>query len=87
MSDAIVSNEYGEDEKGKPIYIDRIYTNLHKDIELVNKNGSQYKGKIDRRSIKLSDGTLGHAHVTADNRWFDSCGMPISKPTNLITHK
>jgi hypothetical protein len=25
--------------------------------------------------------------VTADNRWFDSCGMPISKPTNLITHK
>tara|TARA_B110001454_G_scaffold169317_1_gene159599 strand:+ start:500 stop:763 length:264 start_codon:yes stop_codon:yes gene_type:complete len=87
MSDAIVSNEYGEDEKGKPIYIDRIYTNLHKDIELVNKNGSQYKGKIDRRSIKLSDGTLGHAYVTADNRWFNNSGMPINKPVNLITHK
>jgi len=25
--------------------------------------------------------------VTADNRWFDKQGMPISKPTNLITHK
>ena len=54
---------------------------------LIQKNGSEYKGRIDKKSIKLSDGTLGHVHVTADNRWFNNCGMPINKPTNLITHK
>ena len=26
-------------------------------------------------------------HCTADNRWFDRCGMPIDKPKNLITRK
>ena len=66
---------------------DRIYSNLHKSLTLIQKNGSTYKGRIDKKSIKLSDGTLGHVHVTADNRWFNNCGMPISKPTNLITHK
>ena len=66
---------------------DRIYSNLHKSLTLIQKNGSEYKGRIDKKSIKLSDGTLGHVYVTADNRWFDKQGMPISKPTNLITHK
>ena len=66
---------------------DRIYSNLHKSLTLIQKNGSTYKGRIDKKSIKLSDGTLGHVHVTADNRWFNNCGMPIPKPTNLITHK
>jgi len=71
----------------KFIAYDRIYSNLHKSLTLIQKNGSVYQGKIDKKSIKLLNGTLGHVHVTADNRWFDSCGMPISKPTNLITHK
>ena len=66
---------------------DRIYQNLHKTLNLVQKNGSTYTGKIEKKSIKLEDGTLSFVHKTADNRWFDSCGMPISKPTNLITHK
>ena len=66
---------------------DRIYSNLHKSLTLIQKNGSTYKGRIDKKSIKLSNGTLGHVHVTSDNRWFNSQGMPISKPTNLITHK
>ena len=66
---------------------DRIYSNLHKSLTLIQKNGSEYKHRIDKKSIKLLDGTLGHVYVTADNRWFDKQGMPISKPTNLITHK
>ena len=66
---------------------DRIYSNLHKSLTLIQKNGSEYKGRIDKKSIKLLDGTLGHVYMTADNRWFDKQGMPISKPTNLITHK
>ena len=51
------------------------------------KDGTTYKGRIDKRSIKLKDGTLGMVHCTADNRWFDRCGMPIDKPKNLITRK
>ena len=66
---------------------DRIYSNLHKSLTLIQKNGSEYEGRIDKKSIKLLDGTLGHVYVTADNRWFEKQGMPISKPTNLITHK
>ena len=78
---------YQDGSETKFVAYDRIYQNLHKSLTLIQKNGSTYKGRIDKKSIKLSDGTLGHVHVTADNRWFDSCGMPISKPTNLITHK
>ena len=66
---------------------DRIYQNLHGTLELVNKNGTIYKGKIDKRSIKLSDGSLGYVHLTGDNRWFDRTGMPISKPNNLIVRE
>ena len=41
---------------------------------------------INKRSIKLSDGTLGFVHY-ANKKWFDRCGMPIDKPTNLITRE
>jgi PKD repeat protein len=87
MKTLMVSNEYGTDDKGTIIYIDRIYTNLHKDLELINKDGTEYSGRIDKRTIKLDDGTLGHVMVTTDDRWFDRCGMPIDKPINLVTHK
>ena len=70
------------------VYIDRIYGGVHKsDKRLIQKDGTTYKGRIDKRSIKLKDGTLGMVHCTADNRWFDRCGMPIDKPKNLITRK
>ena len=78
---------YKDGSETKFVAYDRIYQNLHKSLTLIQKNGITYAGRIDKKSIKLLDGTLGHVHVTADNRWFDSCGMPISKPTNLITHK
>ena len=78
---------YKDNSETKFIAFDRIYGNIYKQLILIQKNGSEYKGRIDKKSIKLLDGTLGHVYVTADNRWFDKQGMPISKPTNLITHK
>ena len=78
---------YKDNSDIKFVAFDRIYGNIYKQLILIQKNGIEYKGRIDKKSIKLSDGTLGHVHVTADNRWFNNCGMPISKPTNLITHK
>ena len=66
-------------------WIDRIYQDMYGHLELVNKDFTIYKGKINKRSIKLKDGSLSYVHVTADQRWFDRQGMPIDKPKNLIT--
>ena len=78
---------YNDNSDTKFVAFDRIYGNIYKQLKLIQKNGSEYKGKIDKKSIKLEDGTLSFVHKTADNRWFNRSGMPISKPTNLITHK
>ena len=88
MSDIIIpeSNKIYSSET-KFVTYDRIYGNIYKQLKLIQKNGTEYKGKIEKKSIKLKDGTLSYVHKTADNRWFDRCGMPIKKPTNLITHK
>ena len=85
------SNVYGEDANGKPIFIDRIYGSITGKYELVNKNGTTYKGKIHRkrRAIKnkLIDGTTHSfysiCYETADGRWFDNCGMPIEAPKKV----
>jgi len=66
-------------------WIDRIYQDMYGHLELVNKDFTTYKGKINKRSIKLKDGSLSYVHVTADQRWFDRQGMPIDRPKNLIT--
>ena len=78
---------YNDNSDTKFVAFDRIYGNIYKQLNLIQKNGSTYKGRIDKKSIKLSDNTLSYVYVTADNRWFNRQGMPISKPTNLITHK
>jgi len=64
--------------------IDRIYQNLHGTLNLILKDGTSYDGKIDKRSIKLSNGTMSHVY-NAKNKWFDRTGLPIDKPDNLIT--
>ena len=74
------SNKYGDKT------IDRIYQNLHGTLELVLKDGSTYDGKIDKKSIKLSDGSLSYVY-NVKNKWFDRSGMPIDKPDNLITRE
>lgn len=68
----------------KFIYIDRIYGSIFNQDRLVLKDGTVYEGKIQKRSIKLEDGTLGHVYF-ANNKWFDRTGMPIDKPNNLVT--
>ena len=88
MSDNIIpeTNKIYSSET-KFVAYDRIYGNIYKQLRLIQKNGIEYKGKIEKKSIKRADGTLSYVHKTADNRWFDKAGMPISKPTNLISHK
>jgi len=73
-----------ESNKRGDVTIDRIYQNLHGTLSLVLKDGSTYDGKIDKKSIKLSDGTLGHVY-NVKNKWFDRTGLPIDKPENLVT--
>ena len=65
-------------------YIDRIYSRIFGNVYMIQKDGSQYKGKIEKRSIKLSDGTLGHVY-NVKSKWFDRTGLPIDKPENLVT--
>ena len=81
MSSEITSNFMNDK------WIDRIYQDMYGHLELVNIDGTTYKGKINKRSIKLKDGSLSYVHVTDDQRWFNKQGMPIDKPKNLITRK
>ena len=69
-------------------WIDRIYQlGVTEAVELINKDSTRYKGKIHRRRITLQN-TEGEnffavAYESADGRWFDNCGMPMKKPTNI----
>lgn len=85
------SNQYGEDENGKPIYIDRIYGSINGSIRLINKDGTHYTGAINKRTIICKDPQGGnfrsYVHETGDGRWFNRGGMPITKPANLLTKK
>jgi len=88
----MVSNEFGEDAKGRPIYIDRLYSDLFGDHKLVQKNHKEYTGKIHKKrrliSHKSADGAntsfYSVCYMTADNRWFDNVGMPIEAPKNSL---
>ena len=88
----VVSNEFGENAKGNPIYIDRIYSDLFGGIKLIQKNHREYPGKIHRKRRLISKKSINGdnisfysvCYVTADNRWFDNCGMPIEAPKNSL---
>jgi uncharacterized protein YdcH (DUF465 family) len=88
----VVSNEFGEDAKGKTIYIDRLYSDLFGGITLIQKNHREYPGKIHRKrrliSKKSTNGDnisfYSVCYLTADNRWFDNCGMPMEAPKNSL---
>lgn len=81
MSSEITSNFMN----GK--WIDRIYQDMYGHLNLVNIDGTNYEGKIHKKSIKLENQSLSYVHVTDDRRWFNKQGMPIAKPKNLITRK
>jgi len=88
----VVSNEFGEDAKGKTIYIDRLYSDLFGGINLIQKNHKEYLGKIHKKrrliSKKSTNGDnisfYSVCYVTADNRWFDNVGLPIEAPKNSL---
>ena len=88
----MVSNEYGENAKGKPIYIDRLYSDLFGEMKLMQKDHKEYKGKIHKKrrliSRKSADGNntsfYSVCYLTADNRWFNNAGMPIEAPKNSL---
>ena len=88
----MVSNEFGEDAKGKIIYIDRIYSDLFGGIKLIQKNHKEHRGKIHKKRRLISRKSINGdnisfysvCYVTADNRWFDNVGLPIEAPKNSL---
>ena len=88
----VVSNEFGENAKGKPIYIDRIYSDLFGGIKLIQKNHKEYIGKVHKKRRLISKKSINGdnisfysvCYVTADNRWFDNVGLPIEAPKNSL---
>ena len=88
MKEVLVSNIRGEDEYGNPIFIDRIY-GTDQTRRLIQKDGTVYNGTLTKRRIvcEFTNGERFNSHVweTGDGRWFDRGGMPIDKPTNLVT--
>jgi hypothetical protein len=66
---------------------DRIYSNFHGSLYLINKDNSYYRGKINRRSVlvqSISGETFrSHVYETNDGRWFDRAGMPTDAPKKL----
>ena len=70
-------------------WIDRLYQiGVTDTVELINKDSSKYRGRVYRRRITLQN-TEGQnffalAYESADGRWFDNCGMPMKKPTDVV---
>ena len=88
----VVSNEFGEDAKGKTVYIDRLYSDLFGGIKLIQKNHQEYPGKVHKKRRLISRKSLNGdntsfysvCYMTADARWFDNCGMPIEAPKHSL---
>jgi len=57
------------------VYINRVYGGLNGVSQLVQKDGSIYKGYLKTLKIGVSTFTL-----TEDGRWFDNSGMPCLVP-------
>jgi len=62
---------------------------------LVQKDGSEYKGKLYKKRRLITSENIGGEKsnfysacvVTADGRWFDSGGLPIEAPAKLEPEK
>ena len=63
---------------------DRIYSDFHGSVYLINKDNSYYKGKITKKFIKITNDRgetfRSYVYETADGRWFDRAGRPTTKP-------
>ena len=70
-------------------WIDRLYQlGVTEAVELINKDSTRYRGKVYRRRITVQDiegkNFFATAYESADGRWFDNCGMPMKKPTDIL---
>lgn len=70
-------------------WIDRLYqTGVTESFELINKDSTRYRGKVYSRRITLQNtegqNFFASAYESADGRWFDNCGMPMKKPTDVV---
>ena len=70
-------------------WIDRLYQlGVTEAVELINKDSTRYQGKVYRRRITVQDiegkNFFVTAYESADGRWFDNCGMPMKKPTDVV---
>jgi len=67
---------------------DRIYQRLSGEVYLINKNYTNYRGKIHKRSILVKglnkENFRSYVYETADGRWFDRAGLPIQQPSSLV---
>ena len=70
------SNIYSEDF----VYIPRIYGGLNGVSNLVEKDGSNYKGYL--KTFKIGSQTFT---LTENGRWFDNSGMPCQCPDGVKT--
>ena len=62
------------------VYINRVYGGLNGVSQLVQKDGSIYKGYLKTFKIGVSTFTL-----TENGRWFDNSGMPCQVPKGVNT--
>ena len=62
------------------VYINRVYGGLNGVSQLVQKDGSIYKGYLKTLKIGVSTFTL-----TEDGRWFNNSGMPCQVPKGVDT--
>ena len=86
-----------KDEDGDEYFmIDRVYGSIFKDGQrLLQADGTEYKGKLNqKRRLVTHKNNMGEkvsfysrCTVTADERWFDNCGMPIEIPSKLEPEK
>ena len=74
MDNQVVSNFVNEQ------WIDRLYQTLHGKVYLIQKDSTEYKGAI--KTTKFSGKNYS---FTEDNRWFDSSGLPVAKPSEADT--
>ena len=70
-------------------WIDRLYLlGITEQVELINKDSTKYQGKVHRRRITVQNAQgenfFAVAYESADDRWFNNCGMPMKKPINLL---
>ena len=86
-----------KDEDGDEYFmIDRVYGSIFKDGQrLLQADGTEYKGKLNqKRRLVAHKNNMGEkvsfysrCTVTADERWFDNCGIPIEAPSKLEPEK